>query len=580
MAERSCYVPQASDAALAPPLSSADATAAAPTASATPSVAPAPDEPVKCPVQVPSKLWEKLAAEFNPPQLRAISAACNTNTKSFRKSGEITLLQGPPGTGKTRTILGLLSAILHLSADRGGLISGAQKGSAGGNVRPAVRYSGNPRNSRILVCAPSNGAVDVIVHRLMTDGLVDADGKAFRPPIVRLGNTDALSAEVVQAATLDAQVNAKVSKSMELQAFKLAEEEAQKIRAQIRTLDGGGPLPGSETGVAKDEATPANRAAIRRQLKAQMGNASRRRVDALRALDNLRSRIRMEIIRDARIVLSTLSTSAANTLNDAVAAIGQGYGTVVVDEAGQAVEPATIIPLRYGCRNLILVGDPRQLPATVMSELVKSHGYDLSLFERLEKGGHPVRHPCSCLSLSFKRSLFRATHGCDRHVYTFCVGRCICSRCSTACTLRSGSSPPLASTVGSSGTPLTCVERPRRVAPMPPQSPCRITRSPASRHTWSTTYRVAEKTRPSGRSATQGRPASLVTSSVASSPTTRISRCTSASLSSRPTNPRSGRSNRSSTSTHPRGGRSSSRSALSTASRVSRTASFMSHIPS
>lgn len=35
----------------------------------------------------------------------------------------------------------------------------------------------------------------------------------------------------------------------------------------------------------------------------------------------------------------------------------------------QAVELATLIPLRLGCRRLILVGDPKQLPATIFSRV-------------------------------------------------------------------------------------------------------------------------------------------------------------------------------------------------------------------
>ncbi|CAN0261835.1 unnamed protein product [Laminaria digitata] len=33
----------------------------------------------------------------------------------------------------------------------------------------------------------------------------------------------------------------------------------------------------------------------------------------------------------------------------------------------QATELSTLIPLTLGCKRLILVGDPRQLPATVKS---------------------------------------------------------------------------------------------------------------------------------------------------------------------------------------------------------------------
>lgn len=56
----------------------------------------------------------------------------------------------------------------------------------------------------------------------------------------------------------------------------------------------------------------------------------------------------------------------------------------------QATEPGTLIPLRYGCRTLVLVGDPRQLPATVISEEAAARGYGCSLFERLERCGHEV----------------------------------------------------------------------------------------------------------------------------------------------------------------------------------------------
>lgn len=41
-------------------------------------------------------------------------------------------------------------------------------------------------SKRILLCAPSNGAVDEIVLRLMRDGLLNAEGKKYSPAIVRV----------------------------------------------------------------------------------------------------------------------------------------------------------------------------------------------------------------------------------------------------------------------------------------------------------------------------------------------------------------------------------------------------------
>ena len=50
------------------------------------------------------------------------------------------------------------------------------------------------------------------------------------------------------------------------------------------------------------------------------------------------------------------------------------FDVVVVDEAAQAVEPSTMVPLCHGCQQLFLVGDPIQLPATVLSDRAKDHG--------------------------------------------------------------------------------------------------------------------------------------------------------------------------------------------------------------
>jgi len=58
----------------------------------------------------------------------------------------------------------------------------------------------------------------------------------------------------------------------------------------------------------------------------------------------------------------------------------------LVDEAAQATEPATLIALLRGGR-AVLVGDPAQLPATVLSPELRRARYGVSLFERLTAGG-------------------------------------------------------------------------------------------------------------------------------------------------------------------------------------------------
>jgi hypothetical protein len=43
------------------------------------------------------------------------------------------------------------------------------------------------RRSKILVCAPSNSAVDEIVRRILRKELLDEHGKSYKPSIVRVG---------------------------------------------------------------------------------------------------------------------------------------------------------------------------------------------------------------------------------------------------------------------------------------------------------------------------------------------------------------------------------------------------------
>ncbi|KAG8034759.1 hypothetical protein G9C98_007835 [Cotesia typhae] len=57
----------------------------------------------------------------------------------------------------------------------------------------------------------------------------------------------------------------------------------------------------------------------------------------------------------------------------------------IIDEASQATEILTLVPLMFSINRLILVGDPQQLPPTILSQKAKEYGYDLSLFARAQK---------------------------------------------------------------------------------------------------------------------------------------------------------------------------------------------------
>jgi senataxin len=78
----------------------------------------------------------------------------------------IFLLQGPPGTGKTTTLMGLIATHYHLL-----------KGSN-------TKYH---ESNKILICAPSNAAINYITKKLKTEGVVGAGGGRDHPKMLRVG---------------------------------------------------------------------------------------------------------------------------------------------------------------------------------------------------------------------------------------------------------------------------------------------------------------------------------------------------------------------------------------------------------
>ena len=56
----------------------------------------------------------------------------------------------------------------------------------------------------------------------------------------------------------------------------------------------------------------------------------------------------MAVLREAAVVGATLSFSGSSAL----AALGNHFDVVIIDEAAQAVEPSTLIPLVAGCKQV------------------------------------------------------------------------------------------------------------------------------------------------------------------------------------------------------------------------------------
>lgn len=85
-------------------------------------------------------------------------------------------------------------------------------------------------------------------------------------------------------------------------------------------------------------------------------------------------------LQDAKIVFCTVSVGGRSSLDHL------SFPVVIVDEAGMVPEAETCIVINDRVRRVVLVGDPKQLQATVLDSQNKAAGYGRSLMERLMVG--------------------------------------------------------------------------------------------------------------------------------------------------------------------------------------------------
>ena len=168
------------------------------------------------------------------------------------------------------------------------------------------------RENQVLVCAQSNMAVDWISEKLVDRGV----------SVLRVGNPT--------------RVNDKMLSFTYERRFESHPDYPQlwSIRKAIREL-------------------------YARIRKASDRESVRTKINSLKdRAAELEIRISESLFAEARVIACTLAGSANRVL------MGQKYGTVFIDEAAQALEPACWIAIRKADR-VILAGDHCQLPPTV-----------------------------------------------------------------------------------------------------------------------------------------------------------------------------------------------------------------------
>ena len=201
--------------------------------------------------------------------------------------------------------------------------------------------------ARVLFCTPSNAAADLVTLRLAELGL----------EVVRTGNISRVEEDVLRH-TLDLQI----AEHPDTAQVKKLRKEAAELRKKASKKKG------RDKGMAYRDAGRLNTWA--RQLED-------------RTLDH--------VLDSTQVVVCTLIGAAASILGK------HDFKTCIIDEAAQALEPATWIPILKANR-VVLAGDPYQLPPTVKNRKAEREGLNITLLEKcLPRLAPPSdrRHPAS-----------------------------------------------------------------------------------------------------------------------------------------------------------------------------------------
>jgi superfamily I DNA and/or RNA helicase len=251
-----------------------------------------------------------------------LNSSQNQALQKIRQAQDVAVVHGPPGTGKTTTLVQAIVQTIQLE-------------------------------QQVLVCAPSNAAVDLLVEKLSEQDL----------QVVRLGHPARVTENNLNR-TIDAQI-ANHGYYKDLKSLRHRSEEMRSMAYKYKRNYG---------------------ASERQQRKRLLREAGQLKEEA----EQLEFYIVSDILSKAQVIACTLVGASSNLLK------GFRCETVFIDEAAQALEAASWIPI-LKAKRVVFAGDHYQLPPTIKSYDAARQGLSTTLFEKCIVRQQKLRSPVDSL---------------------------------------------------------------------------------------------------------------------------------------------------------------------------------------